>query len=333
MKSCFIVFCVLTGLFWAYYDTGGTGRGVTAPVVDLGQVATGSRTRFEVALDNRTKETWVVAGVKAGCSCAAVEVVPEEVPPGSAAIVHGVYTAGFAPGSAEKNVIVRLASGKDLVVKLIATVKLEVSFLPSELLLHPELSTGLIDSSLIRIANDSAESIDATVSISVLSGARGSLSVIPDSLSIAAGASCNVSVSADGDFVSPACGEVRILTTHPSQRVLRIPVNVQPLGGISVVPAAFHFGVIRKADLLRRPPVKISLSGEMVGMLDVSVCSCPEYLKHCKTTRGPDGQIELEFMFADSFSTSSLSADVLVTLTGIEAEYTACCRVGGYLLD
>ena len=74
-------------------------------------------------------------------------------------------------------------------------------------------------------------------------------------------------VEAANSLVVPTDEELSLECSHSVEKMLVLPLQVRPKGGIRVDPSSVSFGVVRKAELLSRV-VTISLEGDLLNEAD-----------------------------------------------------------------
>ncbi|MBI1904461.1 MAG: DUF1573 domain-containing protein [Planctomycetia bacterium] len=242
--------------------------------IDLGDLPMGAERAFSAKVVNRTGATVTVRDMLPNCRCAKVELPERAIAPGQSVSLKGSFVAGDAAGLVRTYVVLDVEGGQ-YPLELRANVIRQVSWSPAVVVLAPDVVADAAGEGAFTVTNGSSEAVSLSEASSERVGA--SLVLPPDP--IAPGASAPIRVRCGPGAVQPRDLTVRVLTSHRFEQRLDLPVQVRPKSTVEVKPAAIHFGVISKDDLLNREHIEVVMDGDVLDSYKFEGVDTPPYLR------------------------------------------------------
>jgi len=304
--------CLVLSVLWA----GCARHEETAPVngpsaalvlepaeIDLGEVAINTEAPFRARLVNRGSEPVVIENVGSSCGCAEAKVEPRQLAPGESAEVWGRYRAALNPGPVSQQVLIQPAGREAIIVPVKGRVFRRLTWSPDPVVLRPSLMEGRSDRQRLTVANGS----DVPVYLAALALAHPGVSVEVAPSAIPANSRGEVFVSAAPECLRRESVTLALETSHPQESRLELPVRIEPQEHVEASPEALHLGVVRKAELLGRNEVRVTLRGNALEKLTLRSVRATPYLELVGQPSAGSQPAEFRFAVVERFPGIDLS--------------------------
>ena len=307
---------------------------VTPEDVQLDPVMVGEARTFEITLKNVSEDLVEFAPVMVGCACLDVRVADARLQPGESTSLSGTLRARGRSGTFRDELLVLLTrprnDGYRIPIEWQVKSRFEVSC--ESVTLRPDLASFVADTATVRVRNASDMPLDLSAAKTVPVG----VNVQIESNRLMPGQTNVIRLSADPTLVTPTKFSLTFPCSHPSERALQLDVDVNPVGGIEVMPAAINLGVVSKQELLAHT-FTLTLAGELLVPCDVQEVNGPRYL-YCKDEpRAPAPTIrEFTFHVRDNFGAmADLAGEIAITYRHPASGHLFKVKVplSGFLLD
>jgi len=301
--------------------------------VDLGELFLYESKDFGVEVRNPGKEVVEVSGLRTDCKCADVKLHGPRLEPGQTARLTGTFTGTSQPGVFVRQVVLSVAEPEPCHFRLpiVGEARRRISFSPQSLVLRPDFPRGKPGAAVLVVRNGS----DETVEVKLPEDAPLALSTSIDKRELAPGDACKISVEADPASVIARAGDLELRCSHSREKTIKIPVEVQPVQGVSVAPETIAFGVLSKQALLKREGLTLQLQGDLVPHCRIGAVSCPNYLKVESTEQETPATCRVALGLQDEFERADLGGTIAVSLRHKPSNrvFHVEVDVSGFLVD
>ena len=303
------------------------------PKIELGTLFVREPKDFSVHVRNTSGVPIDFQPVRASCSCADVRLSSIHVEPGEETILTGTYQGKGKPGPIGQSVHLVIAEPRNLGfrIPILGEAKSYIQLEPAPLVVEPDFLSAAAATAARAVIRNAFARIGAVVRTQE----RVQPSFCETQSPIAsARAEAEFIVEAANSLVVPTDEELSLECSHSVEKMLVLPLQVRPKGGIRVDPSSVSFGVVRKAELLSRV-VTISLEGDLLNEADVrGVCS-PEYLVLQSISNGSPSKRDLVFHVRDTFRGAALGGALVIPFRhrGSTRVFSVEVPVSGFLSD
>ena len=132
-----------------------------------------------------------------------------------------------------------------------------------------------------------------------------------------------------------SAGELELSCSHSLEKTIKIPIEVQPVEGVSVAPPTIAFGVLSREALLEKGSLALELQGGLVRHCDIEGVSCPPYLKVEGSEPGTPAPHRIALGLRDAFERADLGGTICVNLRHKPSNRVFHVKVdaSGFLVD
>jgi hypothetical protein len=222
-------------------------------IVDLGTVAAGSETPVGLTLVNPTDRDLRIGAVHSNCDCTTVSAPTDAIPAGQSAPLRILLRAPLGGGPTESLLDVDLdpPAPEPWRITLRAEVRQLLDIQPTSLDLGIIRATGAPLSTQMRITLTNPG--NAPVEVGAISASPEWLTVASRRLTLAPGATETVTAG----LTTPSRpgtlqGTIRFDVVSPEARALDVPVFLDLVGGVVVIPEPVSFGDVPPGQVLTR---------------------------------------------------------------------------------
>jgi len=222
----------------------------------------------------------------------------------------GVYRAFHEPAPFRRQITVLVGPrpGRPAVLNVVGTVHRTLVVAPEQVVLSPDYLEAKTSEAKYTLTNQSP----LEVALQEIADLPEGLTAVLSTNTLRPGEACSVVLTAQPLFLSTQRYPLTLLTSHPQEGKVPIPVQVRPVHELRAVPGAFRFGVVSRKELLRQGQLRLQISGRRLADLKVGAITLPQYLR-AQDRRLCDGsRLELTFRLVDAFPSFNLDDEIVV---------------------
>jgi uncharacterized protein DUF1573 len=306
---------------------------VVPPEVNLGHVYLFDDREFSVDLRNDGGEAVEISDIRLDCACTSVKLETARIEPGTKARLSGTYQGPSKPGPFARRlalVIGKPARGH-YILPIIGVGARRIRVSPNSVVLRPDVARGRLGVAALCIQNNSDVSVELTLPREFPAGITASI----DQTALLPGQSCEVTVNADSELVVESSADLVVGVSHPLEKKLSIPVEVDPVQGATVSPDRIAFGVLSTESLLKKRSVVIALEGALLRQCTVEHVACPKYLEFQSVESSNPTMLRVVLVIVERFEGADLGGTIGISLRHEQPNrvFRATVNVSGFLTD
>lgn len=303
--------------------------------VVVGKLLLYEESAFQATLRNNGVHPLDIARLTPSCGCTSVNVEKHRLLPGEETLLYGTLRQSPRPGPFQHKVLISTAKpyAYQTTCIIVGEVTRRISTSPETVVLKPDLLRGRRDSAVVVVHNGSQQ----TVRLETIEGAPSGVTAEWEVKDIASGGYARLTVTAASDVVVGGKGELTIRCSHPLEKTLSVPLELQPLNAVVVKPEVIHLGVLSRSELKAVGRLAVDVEGGILPQCDVTGADSPAYLQMAKNGPTADGAAtrRFEFRVLDAKLRTDLSGTIRIRFFHRPSERTFLTTISlsGFLTD
>lgn len=279
--------------------------------INLGSVPAGETRHFEASLRNNLHVPIRIGQLSTSCGCTQVRAAKLQLTPGESTVIKGTVRAGGSERTFQHHVLITTASPHiyQLRCTIIGETQHPLVCSPHECVLRPTFISDEAHSLQFTIRNNSEHTVALHVRTTIPVGVSlgwMELDLAPQSLA-------NLPIKADAGYVIPRQFNLTIDTTDPTQRVINIPVRIEPACKVTLRPSAVPFGVLSSREFRTLDALTVDAHGEILKSSDVEQILVPAWLQLVSTTgvrSGAGDTLQFSFLVQHALAPTELESTI-----------------------